>query len=182
MWTLYESLQHYENIEEFTYQELSRASLFTQTLHEIENLLIELEQLYDLPEKYTIAKLREQSSDAFQDLNSYEIILESKKYEEDKVDCLLGYIETLEYSEDTLDILNILNKTGFALILAPALDYQKIKLNLKKQGFFINVIFGSNDSRDSTNPNDLSKVIPVHCKYLALAISRKEFKYLYVHT
>jgi hypothetical protein len=182
MWTLFESLQHYENIEEFTYQELSRASLFTQTLHEIENLLIELEQLYDLPEKYTIAKLREQSSDAFQDLNSYEIILESKKYEEDKVDCLLGYIETLEYSEDTLDILNILNKTGFALILAPALDYQKIKLNLKKQGFFINVIFGSNDSRDSTNPNDLSKVIPVHCKYLALAISRKEFKYLYVHT
>ena len=85
MWTLYESLQRYENIEEFTYQELSRASLSTQTLHEIENLLIELEQLYDLPEKYTIAKLREQSNDAFQDLNSYAIILESKKYEEDKV-------------------------------------------------------------------------------------------------
>jgi hypothetical protein len=183
MWTLFESLRHYENIEEYAYEELSKASLASLLDHDFDNMLIDLERLYSLPNKHT--KLGEKSTSKypkFFDLNSYEIKNELSKHKANKVDYLLGYVGTLEYTNKTLNALNILNDQGFALILIPSLDYQKVKCDLKEHGFFINAILGSADSRDSTNLNDLSWVIPIHCKYLGLAISRKEFDCLYVHT
>ncbi len=181
MLTLFNSLIHYERIDECVYQELSRASLDSMLHSEFSATVNDLEILYKFPEEYTMLGGGSLPND-FLNLNGLEAEKELKKFKGKKVDCILGYIDTFEYTPKLLDILNILNNQGYALVLIPALKYQQVKGDLKERGFFVNAIFSSDDSRNSTNLEDLSRVIPVHCKYLGLAISRKEFDCLYVHT
>ncbi len=181
MWTLWESLTHYKKIDEYTYEELSKASLYSMVGHEFELVLNDLEILYTPPENYTML-LESKRANGCLNLDGYADVKELKKLNGKKVDCVLGYVDVFEYTIKSLDVLSALDDKGFALILIPSLNYQEVKGDLEKQGYFINAIFSSDDSRSSTNSEDLAKVIPVYCKYLALSISKKEFDCLYVHT
>lgn len=149
--------------------------------HEFELVLNDLEVLYTPPENYTML-LESKTSNTFLNLDGYVDIKELKKLNGKKVDCVLGYVDVFEYTVKSLDVLSGLDDKGFAVILIPSLNYQEVKGDLEKNGYFINAIFSSDDSRSSTNLEDLAKVIPVYCKYLGLSISKKEFDCLYVHT
>jgi uncharacterized protein YcgL (UPF0745 family) len=182
MSTLYQSQIHYENIDKYEYEEFSKASLWQFFAYEDEALTA-LEQLYRYSDEHQYKPgYYNGLKSIFPSLNSHEVAEYLKENTDNKVDQLSGYVELFEYSKEDLNILDTLSGKGFALILIPALNYQEVKNDLKKQGFFVNAIFSPDDSRESTNLKDLSRVIPVHCKYLGLAVSRKEFDYLYVHT
>ena len=98
------------------------------------------------------------------------------------LDLLRGSFEPFEYQEECLAVLSLLKENGVAYFYIPSVIYRKIAKDLKKQNYYINAIFGENDERHKSNPVDQKNVLPLHCKYIALYISKVRTKHLFIWT
>ena len=113
-------------------------------------------------------------------LHNVENLLETHK--QSSLDLIKGAFDPFEYQKDCLSVLNLLNKKGVAYIYIPSANCKAIYKDLKKYGYYVNGIFGDHDERDLSDPIDQKNILPLHCKYVALLISKIKTKHLFIWT
>lgn len=97
------------------------------------------------------------------------------------VDLITALFDDFDYSNECLNVLDLLSNTGAAILYVPALEYKNIHNVLSgSNDFYINAIFGSYDERDSKNTTDQEYILPESYKCLAIIITRVKTDSLYL--
>ncbi len=114
-------------------------------------------------------------------LNNEKSELLCKEYKKKSIDLITGLFDDFDYSDECLNILDLLTNDGAAIIYIPALEYSNIyKVLHDRNNLYINVVFGVNDERDNAKLADEDYILPEICKCLAVIISRRKTDYLYL--
>jgi len=114
-------------------------------------------------------------------LNNEKSELLCKEYKKKSIDLITGLFDDFDYSDECLNILDLLTNDGAAIIYIPALEYSNIyKVLHDRNNLYINAVFGVNDERDNAKLADEDYILPEICKCLAVIISRRKTDYLYL--
>jgi len=104
--------------------------------------------------------------------NNYDIVRGTFHIDKDSSEC--------NYTDNCLEILNLLKPFGWGWFFIPSLLFKQIQKDLKEREFYINAIFGRGTDESQHHPIDKQFILPKHCKYLALVISKTPTNSLYV--
>jgi len=104
--------------------------------------------------------------------SNYDIVQGTFYIDKDSSEC--------NYTDNCLDILNLLKPFGWGWFFIPSLIFKQIQKDLNERKFYINAIFGRAIDESQHHPIDKQFVLPKHCKYLALVISKTPTNSLYV--
>ena len=171
-----------KKINKYLHEKMSEGSLDTMwNYHELyEGLRFCLQEVFKWNEKKIEGRIRVASMiDGW--LNKAKAVELCQEYKDKNIDLIYTTFRVFDYSNECLDVLNLLSKDGAALFFTPAMDYKKIYQYIETSDeFHISAVFGSYDERDTINPTDKEYVTPLRCKYIAVLITRQKKDLLYL--
>ena len=167
----------YRDIDKNRYEALSNSSR-DEYLNDHDNLEI---FLFNYCIKYLKIPLMSKRIPHMKPLNEKIVEEQLRTTPQGSLEILNYYFSAWEsYTTPCSMILDLLTPDGVAVIYIPSRLFEKVKVDIESNKFFINGIFGDEDGRESVM--DADKILPITYKYIGLWISRIETKQIFVWT